>query len=84
MNILHYYREALYYGDTLAAKKCIKKRFKCCHNLYRKTILGHYGCVNSISFSNDGELFSSGCFSIFSRGGQYFDMHIFSQSHFFQ
>lgn len=35
-------------------------RFANAENLYRKDLLSHYGCVNAIEFSNQGDLLVSG------------------------
>jgi len=38
----------------------LRKKLSACHNLYSKDLLGHYGCVNAIDFSQDGRLLVSG------------------------
>lgn len=38
----------------------INARFENSENLYRKDLLSHYGCVNAIEFSNQGDLLVSG------------------------
>ncbi|XP_011872809.1 PREDICTED: DDB1- and CUL4-associated factor 5 [Vollenhovia emeryi] len=38
----------------------INARFDNSENLYRKDLLSHYGCVNAIEFSNQGDLLVSG------------------------
>lgn len=49
------------YNDTIVVKnKLFKERLNRAKNLYRKDLLGHYGCVNAIEFSDEGELLISG------------------------
>lgn len=36
------------------------KRLNAAKNLYRRDLVCHYGCVNAIEFSSNGELFVSG------------------------
>lgn len=31
-------------------------------SLYKKDLLAHYGCVNAVEFSDDGQVFVSGTF----------------------
>ncbi|KAL0127516.1 hypothetical protein PUN28_003060 [Cardiocondyla obscurior] len=38
----------------------VNARFENSENLYRKDLLSHYGCVNAIEFSNQGDLLVSG------------------------
>lgn len=44
-------------------KKYTKQKFETCHSLYSRNLFGHYGCVNAIDFSKDGELLASGVIS---------------------
>lgn len=37
-----------------------QERLAIAKNLYRTDLLAHYGCVNAIEFSNDGNLLVSG------------------------
>lgn len=37
-----------------------RQRMKCAKNLYKKDLLSHYGCVNAIEFSHDGNYLVSG------------------------
>lgn len=41
-------------------KSLLNTRFMKSENLYRKDLLSHYGCVNAIEFSNQGDLLVSG------------------------
>ncbi|XP_032691163.1 DDB1- and CUL4-associated factor 5 [Odontomachus brunneus] len=41
-------------------KSLMNARFENSENLYRKDLLSHYGCVNAIEFSNQGDLLVSG------------------------
>lgn len=48
------------YKDTIIKNKLFSERFAKAKNLYRKDLLAHYGCVNAIEFSEDGEFLISG------------------------
>lgn len=37
-----------------------KARLKVAKNLYKKDLISHYGCVNAIEFSREGDLLISG------------------------
>ncbi|XP_076635534.1 uncharacterized protein LOC143348805 isoform X2 [Colletes latitarsis] len=41
-------------------KRLVNARFDTSENLFRKDLLSHYGCVNAIEFSNQGDLLVSG------------------------
>ncbi|KAM8921576.1 DDB1- and CUL4-associated factor 5 [Pelodytes ibericus] len=41
-------------GDPLLRADFQRRRLQACTNLYRKDLLGHFGCVNAIEFSNHG------------------------------
>lgn len=41
-------------------RSLVDARFENSENLYRKDLLSHYGCVNAIEFSNQGDLLVSG------------------------
>lgn len=41
-------------------KRLVNARFENSDNLFRKDLLSHYGCVNAIEFSNQGDLLVSG------------------------
>lgn len=57
---------ACYILDRQYQKKCViqselfRERLANARNLYKKDLFAHYGCVNAIEFSNDGELLISG------------------------
>lgn len=42
------------HGDPLLAQDFQRRRLRGCRNLYKKDLLGHFGCVNAIEFSNNG------------------------------
>lgn len=48
------------YKDNIIKNKLFSERFAKAKNLYRKDLLAHYGCVNAIEFSEDGEFLISG------------------------
>lgn len=39
-----------------------RERLASARNLYRKNLVAHYGCVNAIEFSSNGDLLTSGRF----------------------
>ncbi|KAG8449553.1 hypothetical protein GDO86_016268 [Hymenochirus boettgeri] len=41
-------------GDPLLKEDFQRRRLQACKNLYKKDLLGHFGCVNAIEFSNNG------------------------------
>ena len=41
-------------GSELLKAEFQRRRLDGCCSLYRTDILGHYGCVNAIEFSNNG------------------------------
>ncbi|XP_046750660.1 DDB1- and CUL4-associated factor 5 [Diprion similis] len=41
-------------------KRLVNARLGCSENLFRKDLQSHYGCVNAIEFSKEGELLVSG------------------------
>ncbi|XP_076233654.1 uncharacterized protein LOC143178735 isoform X2 [Calliopsis andreniformis] len=41
-------------------KRLVHARFESSENLFRKDLLSHYGCINAIEFSNQGDLLVSG------------------------
>jgi len=41
-------------------RKFCRERFTKCKSLYRKDLLGHFGCVNAVDFSRDGQWLVSG------------------------
>ncbi|OCT64794.1 DDB1- and CUL4-associated factor 5 [Xenopus laevis] len=42
------------HGDPLMKEDFQRRRLQACRNLYKKDLLGHYGCVNAIEFSGNG------------------------------
>nr|DBA14247.1 TPA: hypothetical protein GDO54_005244 [Pyxicephalus adspersus] len=42
------------HGDPLLREDFQRRRLQACRNLYKKDLLGHFGCVNAIEFSNHG------------------------------
>lgn len=48
-------------------KNLTKQLFDTAKDLYKKDLTAHYGCVNAIEFSSDGNLLFSGlyCFILF-------------------
>ncbi|XP_017891956.1 DDB1- and CUL4-associated factor 5 isoform X2 [Ceratina calcarata] len=47
-------------GKVDQCKRLVNARFEYSENLFRKDLLSHYGCVNAIEFSNQGDLLVSG------------------------
>lgn len=41
-------------GNPLLKEDFQRRRLAGCNSLYRRDMLGHYGCVNAIEFSNNG------------------------------
>lgn len=51
------------YNDLSFARNeidMVRSRFKYATNLYRKELYAHFGCVNAIEFSDDGQFMVSG------------------------
>ncbi|EHA99067.1 WD repeat-containing protein 22 [Heterocephalus glaber] len=42
------------HGDPLLTQDFQRRCLRGCRNLYKKDLLGHFGCVNAIEFSNNG------------------------------
>ncbi|KAG8237894.1 hypothetical protein J437_LFUL017042 [Ladona fulva] len=57
---LNYILNRKYRDQYLLGKSFLRERLGLASNLYRKDLLAHYGCVNAIEFSNEGELLVSG------------------------
>lgn len=53
-------------GDNVInfRKNLFRERMNIAKNLYRKDLVSHFGCVNAIEFSNEGELLISGEFAV--------------------
>lgn len=47
----------LYFNPAL---RLMKSRLSAADNLFRKDLFAHFGCVNAIEFSNEGDLLVSG------------------------
>lgn len=55
-------------GDNIVSfrQNLFRERLTNAQNLYRMNMIAHYGCVNAIEFSKNGELLTSGKFISFS------------------
>ena len=56
-----------YLGVTNKAntqKLFCRERFEKCKSLYRKDLFGHFGCVNAVEFSSDGQWLVSGLYLV--------------------
>lgn len=60
LNPLGYLLKRQYTGSAEVKYRLFKERFARARNLYRKDLFAHYGCVNAIEFSDEGELLVSG------------------------
>ncbi|KAJ8941914.1 hypothetical protein NQ318_013247 [Aromia moschata] len=60
LNPLGYIIQRQYRDNVIIKNKLFSERFSKAKNLYRKDLLAHYGCVNAIEFSEEGELLVSG------------------------
>lgn len=52
------------WGPHVASAAFLSRRLDSSRNLYRKDLYAHYGCVNAIEFSKEGDLLVSGKFCI--------------------
>lgn len=68
LNPLGYIINRPYTGSVEVKHKLFKERLSKARNLYRKDLLAHYGCVNAIEFSDEGELLISGWWKLRFRG----------------
>lgn len=59
-NPLRHIIERQYSDNVVIKNKLFKERLIKARNLYRKDLLAHYGCVNAIEFSSEGDLLVSG------------------------
>lgn len=52
-------------GDNIVyfRQNLYRERLSCAKSLYKKDLLSHFGCVNAIEFSNDGDLLVSGWYN---------------------
>ncbi|XP_057656981.1 DDB1- and CUL4-associated factor 5 [Diorhabda carinulata] len=60
INPVNYIIERQYKDNIFIKNKLVSARLSKARNLYRKDLLAHYGCVNAIEFSVDGEYLVSG------------------------
>ncbi|GFY50484.1 DDB1- and CUL4-associated factor 5 [Trichonephila inaurata madagascariensis] len=60
MTGIHYLDNLQYNGKEHSNVRMINRRFEFSKYLYSKDLFAHYGCVNAIEFSNDGEWLVSG------------------------
>ncbi|RZC41940.1 DDB1- and CUL4-associated factor 5 [Asbolus verrucosus] len=60
LNPLRHIIERQYKDNVFIKNKIFKERLAKARNLYRKDLLAHYGCVNAIEFSGEGDLLVSG------------------------
>jgi hypothetical protein len=60
LNPLRHIIERQYKDNVFIKNKIFKERLAKARNLYRKDLLAHYGCVNAIEFSAEGDLLVSG------------------------
>lgn len=62
INPISYIVQRQYDTSVYIKNELFNKRLASAKNLFRKDLLSHYGCVNAIEFSNEGELLISGKF----------------------
>lgn len=55
-----YVLDRQYQNKCVIRSKLFSERLANARSLYKKDLFAHYGCVNAIEFSNDGELLISG------------------------
>lgn len=60
LNPLNYVVERQYRDGLVIKNRIFKERLAQARNFYRKDLFSHYGCVNAIEFSEEGELLVSG------------------------
>ncbi|KAB7506480.1 DDB1- and CUL4-associated factor 5 [Armadillidium nasatum] len=48
------------WGSASACTEFLSKRLDSAHNLYRRDLFSHYGCVNALEFSQEGNFLVSG------------------------
>ncbi|XP_054723193.1 DDB1- and CUL4-associated factor 5-like [Uloborus diversus] len=60
MTGIHYLNHQQYCGERSGGLRMIDNRLQFSKHLYSKNLYAHYGCVNAIEFSNDGEWLVSG------------------------
>ncbi|KAG8179420.1 hypothetical protein JTE90_026320 [Oedothorax gibbosus] len=57
---LHYLDHQQTRGEAYGSLRMLNRRFEFGKSLYSKDLFAHYGCVNAIEFSNNGEWLVSG------------------------
>lgn len=57
---IHYLNHQQYIGGNLGGMQMINRRLEFSKSLHNKDLYAHYGCVNAVEFSNDGEWLVSG------------------------
>ncbi|XP_066154685.1 DDB1- and CUL4-associated factor 5 [Euwallacea fornicatus] len=60
INPLSYIVNRQYSNHLVIKNRIFKERLMKARNFYRKDLVAHYGCVNAIEFSEEGELLVSG------------------------
>lgn len=60
MTGIHYLNHQQYIGGNIGGMQMINRRLQFGKSLYSKDLYAHYGCVNAVEFSNDGEWLVSG------------------------
>lgn len=60
MTGINYLNHQQYIGNSLGGMQMINRRLQFSKGLYSKDLYAHYGCVNAVEFSNDGEWLVSG------------------------
>lgn len=60
MTGVHYLNHQQYTGANYGGMQMINRRLQFSKSLYSKDLYAHYGCVNAVEFSNDGEWLVSG------------------------
>ncbi|KAF7266740.1 hypothetical protein GWI33_019961 [Rhynchophorus ferrugineus] len=60
LNPLRYIVDRQYKGGCVIKSRIFKERLAHARNFFRKDLCSHYGCVNAIEFSAEGELLVSG------------------------
>lgn len=60
INPVYHIVQRQYKNNVFIKNNLFNERLAKARNLYRKDLLAHYGCVNAIEFSKDGEYLISG------------------------
>ena len=59
MNIADVLSARKLFPEKFGARNICSSRLSNCNSLYRKTLFGHHGCVNTLTFSPDERLLAS-------------------------